>query len=390
VASQVRTVTGVVLALTASLVFVGSAAAGSLTWTSPEILDERSDVYLADAAFVGSDVAVAWTRFRDGATDIRIKSSGDGGVTFSRTTVLPDGRGAAVAICDGQVNVVFVRRLDGGRHAVEIAFGEVGQDDYMVKRVIGGPGQRSWPDVACAAGRIFVSWYERDGDPFRRRVANALVATHDFGDGADLGLDRTNYDGYYSPRGLRVAAGANTAYAVFSNGDGRLRVKRWSIGAAPNHPVTAHPAEIIANGTNACPAEFPVIGVDKEKVAVAWERNASMFTRVSTTEGESWKPIRDIDSFGCGGIVDGGVSAESIAVNGSEIVLELGSCGFGYCGNSLLRTNDAFRTYSWESLWDGRERWSQHHLVGYVTVDGHEVLADAYGNGRRIRFRLAQ
>jgi hypothetical protein len=114
-----------------------------------------------------------------------------------------------------------------------------------------------------------------------------------------------------------------------------------------------------------------------------------MLARVSADRAKTWGPVRDLFGVDCDAIADGGGAPDSIAAHGSRMVLEEGSCGFGFCSSGAIVTRDQFEHVSFVSLWDGRERDAQIHLVGYVTVDGRARLADAYSNGQRVRFRRA-
>jgi hypothetical protein len=378
-----------VVAMVAGLVFAADGFAASLAWTDPVMLDARSSVYVEDAAFSGSRAGVVWQHDRAGTSEILVRSSTDGGATFSPAAVFSDARQGAVAICGDELDVVFVHGVRAGRSAIRLAFGRVGDGTFRVQTVASVPGVKSAPDVACSDGRIFVSWYERSvlGGPNWRWFASALLSDHVFGTARYLRIDRTNYDGDYAPRGFQIAASGNTAYAVFGTASGELRLKRWTIGPAPGYRLTGHPIEVIGDGTNRCYSETPVIVADGATVAVAWTRNSGLFARVSSNRGTTWGPPRIVTHVGCRALVDGYQSATGIAARGSHMAIAVESCGFGYCTTGFYATRDLFAHASWTALWDGRENRFRVDAIGYLTASRQLWLADAYSGRGGVRFR---
>jgi hypothetical protein len=378
-----------VVATLAALLLAADALAVSLDWSNSVLLEARRNVYVQDAAFSGGNVGIVWQHDRARTSDIRVRSSANGGATFGPAAVFSDARQGAVAVCGDELDVVFVHGVHAGRSAIRLAVGRVGDDAFTVRTVSGAPGVKSAPDVACTDGRIFVSFYEHSvlGGPNWRWVTTALLADHVFGAPKYLGIDRTNYDGDYAPRGFQIAASGNTAYAVFGTASGELRLKRWTIGPAPGYGLTGHPVEVIAAGTTRCYSEAPVIAAEGATVAVAWTRNSGLVARVSSSRGATWGPRRIVTDVDCGAMVDGYQDATDITVHGSHMAIGVESCGFGYCTTGLYATRDLFAHASWAALWSGPENQFRVDAIGYLTVLGHSRLADAYSNRRSVRFR---
>ena len=93
------------------------------------------------------------------------------------------------------------------------------------------------PDIACTDDQLFVSWFEKEGSGDRLFVSHAERNGSPFVAPRDLGFDGETQ--FFS--GLVLAGVANTAYAAFRRTSGDLRFKSWTVGAGPNHPVTANP-----------------------------------------------------------------------------------------------------------------------------------------------------
>lgn len=178
-----------------------------------------------------------------------------------------------------------------------------------------------------------------------------------------------------------------SAYAVFARSDGKLRVKRWSIGAAPGFPVTPHPTQIIGSGTPTDSADEAVIFAAGDRVAVAWLRCDAILARVSDDGGQTWGPERTlVEHAACGG--DYIALPRSISISGDRIVMAyLAFSFFGGGITGLIKTRNDFATFRDEAI---AEVPHDEQLIGFVSAGGGTKLAAAFDRGDRIRYRRQQ
>jgi hypothetical protein len=379
-----RSAASVVVALLTALVMASSVAAASPSWTSAVNVRVADDAKLWDADFRGRKVAVTWQEPGSGSPKVGIRTSTNSGTTFGPVSTIAQARQSAVDICSrAELNAVYARKLGPRNWAVEHAVSSVAGGSFKIGFVSPGSGVQRFPDVACAGGRVFVSWFQRAGSGDRLKVAHARRSDGVFSAPIDLGLD----DETFFSRSLAVAGVQGTSYAVFARSNGDLRFKRWSIGAGPGFAVTPHATQVIGNGTAANAAGEAVIAAAGDKVAVAWFKCGGVFARVSNDRGQTWGPVRKvIDHAACFG--DFGTSPRSIAIRGNRIVITYLAFAIespGWVG--LIRTRNDFATFSDDMV---TNRAHDEHLVGYVTVGGATKLAAAFDRGDRIRFRRQQ
>jgi hypothetical protein len=380
-----RSVSSVVLGVLASLVLATNVAAAPPNWTAAKTIRSATDIQLGDADFMNQNVAIAWDE-PDHPRGVGIATSNNSGSTFG---VLPSfvfsrSREPAVDLCGGPgslLNMVVSHRNGPGNWVIEYTDFE-SFDSSFTTLVAPTDGLQHDADIACAGGRIFVSWFEEESGGNRLFLAHATRNGGDFSSPIDLGFDATDF-----PNGLAVAGANDMAYAVFSRTGGDLRFRSWSVGGAPNYPVSANPGLIIGPGTQNNPAFQPVIAAAGDKVAVAWMTCHAIFARVSNDMGQTWGPIRTlIEHAACDG--DFIAAPNSIAVRASRIAVEY--TAFGIVGDgdeNLIRTTNDFASFSDDQI-SSVGRFTD--FVGYVTVAGNVKLADVFQAGNNIRFRRQQ
>lgn len=376
-----RSASSVALALMATFVLASAVSAAPPNWTAPKDIRVKNNLELNDAAFSDMNVAISWQEPTSGPPRVGIRTSVDSGTSFGPTQFMAGGRESAVDICgESELDVVSAHKIGPGNWFIEHAVGSVDGTGFVTTPVAPTDGLQNNPDVACAGGRVFVSWFEKEGSGDRLFVAHARRTGGGFSSPIDLGLDDETF--YFS--GLAVAGMDDRGYAAFQRSDGDLRFKRWSVGAGPTFPVTSHPTQMIAPGNTNDPASYAVMDAEGSKVAVAWFRCNALYARVSNDRGKTWGPIRKLlDTASCDG--DFAASPNSIAIDGSKIVIAYSAAsafGGGWIG--LFRTNNDFASFSDDMI---TSNYHPEHLVGYVTVGSATVLAAAFERPGVIRFR---
>jgi hypothetical protein len=376
-----RSAASIALGVMTVLALAPAVAADSPDWKPRVNVRTAAGIQLTDADYSRRNVAITWQQPGSGAPKVGIRTSTDAGTGFGPVSTFTNARQSAVDICGGsELNAIYARKLGAGNWSIEHAVGSIDGDGFVRTLVAPGPGVQRHPDVACAGGRVFASWFQREGSGDRLWVAHARKSDGTFGAPINLGLDNETFFG----RSLAVAGVADTAYAVFARSSGDLRFKRWSIGPGPAFAVTPHATQLIGPGTASNSASEAVIAAAGDKVAVAWFKCGGIFARVSNDRGATWGPLRKVlDHVACDG--DFGASPRSIAIRGDRIAITY--LGFGIPNVSfvgLIRTKTDFSKFNDDVItFAGHDE----HLIGYVTVGGVTKLAAAFDNGDRIRFR---
>jgi hypothetical protein len=377
--------------LAASLLTV-VAAAGTATATDPNAINwgpattlrDANGVELQDADFSRRNVVVTWQEPGSGGPKVRIRRSVDSGSSFGPTISVTDARQASVDICGPSLLVAAWARMYGpGNWVIEEAF--IDNSTMSVGVVNISAGVQRFPDIACAGGRKFVTWYQKEGANDRLQVAHALRTGAAFSAPIDLGVDDGSFFG--RANSLAVAGVPGAAYVAFTRSDGQLRFKRWSIGSGPDFAVTPHAGHVIGSGIASNPAADTVIAADGDKVAVAWFKCNAIYARVSNDRGAHWGPVRKLLTHqACTG--DFGADPRSIAIHGGKIVVAYLAFGLGSPGwVGVIRTSNDFATHTDETI---AHTGQNEHLVGFVKAGGIYRLAGAFDSGDSVRFRRQQ
>jgi hypothetical protein len=294
--------------------------------------------------------------------------------------LFPQARQSAIEVCGSSVEAAYARK-SGTDWGIERARGDADGGGFTTHDVAVGAGMRRYPDIACAGGRVFVSWSERDGVGDQLFISHAVRSVGDFVAEQSLGVDDDTRVG----RSLAVAGVNDTAYAVFARSDGQLRLRRWLVGAGPSYPVSAPVTKIIGPGTPGNPAIGAHIAAAGNKVAVTWYRCQGVFARVSKDKGLTWGPVRKLVQGTCAG--DFGAGPTFIAMRGGAIVVTYGAAGLDSGWMGIIRTKSDFASFNDRHV---TSTYQSEHLVGYVTKASTVKLAAAFDTGDRVRFRRQQ
>jgi len=364
----------------AVLVLATNVLAAAPAWTAAQTIHAGDGVLLGDADFAGHNVFVGWDEPGDTYRRVGFEFSDDNGTDFSSSPLFPAARQPAVDLCDGfEPNAAYSERVGPHRWVIQHTLLD-SFDSSFTDQVGQSTGNQHDPDIACAGGRIFVSWFRKEGGGDRLFIAHAERDGSPFSAPIDLGFDGDTQ--YFS--GLVVAGVSDTAYVAFRRTSGDLRLKRWLVGAGPDYPVATSPSVIIGPGTPDEPAFQPVIAAAGNKVAVAWMTCNAVVARVSNDKGLTWGPIRTlVEHAACDG--DFIAAPNSINIRGEQIVVEYSAFGiFGDGEEYLIRTQSDFATFQDDLI---AEHGHLNHLVGFLRVAGATKLAAVFQRGENIRFR---
>jgi hypothetical protein len=387
---NVRRHTSMVAAGVAAVIALAGSAAASdpdaINWGPPTTVRQANGVELQDAAFSGHNVAISWQEPASAGPRVRIRTSVQSGSAFGSTVTFTTARQSAVDICgDSELHVAYTRRYGSSDWVIEHASGSIDNSGFAVGPISSLTGVARFPDVACAGGRVFVSWYQKDGGNDHLLIAHARRSDEVFSSPIDLGLDDGSFFG--RANSLAVAGVPGSAYVAFTRSDGQLRFKRWSIGSGPSFAVTPHAGHVIGSGITSNPAADAVIAAAGDKVAVAWFKCNAIYARVSNDRGAHWGPVRKLLAHqACTG--DFGADPRSIAIHGGEIVVVYLAFGLGSPGwVGVFRTSNDFATHTDETI---AHTGHNEHLVGFVKAGGIYRLAAAFDPGGSVRFRRQQ
>ena len=375
-----RSFASLALATVATLALVSGAVAAPPSWTAPIVIRNANNLVLNDADFSGRNVAIAWEE-PDSPSEVGIRTSTNRGSSFGPISWFGGSREAAVDICGGaELNAVMAHRIGPDNWFIEHAVGSIDGTGFLTTPVSPTDGNQNNPDVACAGGSVFVSWFENEGSGDRMFVAHARRTGGGFSMPFDLGFDEETFFG----SSLAVAGADNMAYGVFTRSGGDLRLRRWSVGDGPGFAVTALPGQVIGPGTPNNSANYAVIAAAGSKVAVSWMTCSAVVARVSNDHGQTWGPIRTlIEHAACGG--DFIAVQNSIAIRGDRIAVAYGAAGIVGDGEvGLIRTNNDFASFSDDMI---APKFHPGHLVGYLTVGGKVKLGAAFERPDVVRFR---
>lgn len=378
-----RPFTAAVLAVIASLLLVTPmAAGGEVRWEVHKRLRETNGVKLQDAAFRGSDVAVVW---QESDYESFIRTSVHAGRQFAdRQLVADSSRQAELDICADDLYVAYAREK-AQDWAIDVASRKIEGRRLRHARVSVGDDLRL-SDVACAGGRLFVSWVERTDGRFHLHVDHARRSTLQSGFGENL-RDLGPVSGLFGGLDEPVLAGVrNRAYIAWTardaSGPRHIVFNGWRIGGGPQYAVSNGPrTRRLGDGGH------PVIAARGDKVVVAWIgqdrfREPVLKIRVSNDRGTSFEQVTTVRRLGQG------VSPLNVAIKpgGSRVAVAFSAFFEGEPQFALfvdmLSSSDDFATYNQKFMAGG----TLNLLSGFLRAHGGVTLAAAEDRGNVIRF----
>jgi len=360
----------------AMAIFVGASPAAAVTWTRTTLANVTG-INLQDASFTGHDVAVAWQQ-PGPLTKVRL-SSNDGSSFTAAVTMPGHSRQASTDICGGDAYIAYARDYSDATHPnlwlIEIQVRSMSgayRGQTMAWPDATARGQN--PDVACAGGRLFVTWEQRVGSEWHVYVNQALRSAPDFSGATPVDLGQIGANA-----GEPAAAGATTrAYVAYPTPAGRIRIHRWGIESGPGYTVTNLGEQTLAGpGTNG----IPRLAATGTRVVAAWYRCGDARVRVSTDRGAVWGAGKTIFNGTCGSEFGG--EPLNVAIHGSRTVVSYHYFnGFSNQQDRMISTTNDFST------------WSDHHtytssgplLLGFVSPSGTTKLAGAIATGSILRY----
>ena len=375
-----RGVAAALICLAASLSLVTTTIAAP-SWTPAMDLRVKTNIELGDADFDGTDVSVVWQEPTSNGPRVGLRSSSDSGANFLDAHYYSFAREPAVDICPaGSLDIAYSQKTLPGQRNIFFSQTEIEQIGFSNVPVDLSTTKQHDPDVACAGGRVFVTWYNHQAGGDELFVAHSDRQAN-FDPPVDLGFD----DETVFFNSLAVAGVSDMAYVAYQTSDDDLHLMRFAVGGGPAHNVTNLGSRVIRSATNNQPASYAVIDAEGSKVAVSWFECSGIYARVSNDHGATWGPVRTLmDDFNsCES--DAAAAQNSIAIEGSRMAVTYGvASAFGGGEIRLIRTTNNFATFSDVAIVNN---FQPEHLVGYVSVGANARLAAAFQKADTVRFR---
>ena len=354
---------------------VAAAPVAAVSWVKTT-LTNAGGTALQDAAFQGHNAAVVW---QAPGPITKIRTSTNNGSSFGATHIVEPGRQtrqASTALCGSDLYVAFAQndslpatpnlwRIYVDRDTTAGVTHEVSAAD-QTQDTIG-----RFPDVACSATKLWVSWEQKVGGQWHVYVNWAARSAASFNSTPmDLGL-------LASDAGKPVIAGSgNNVYVAWSTPSGTIRIHRWNDASG----VTDLGERQLATGNpSGGGAGVPRIDASGGKVAVTWFDCGDMRARVSNDRGATWGSTRTLFTGACGSEFGG--LPNSIAISGSRVLVAFDLFATRQTQHMVSTTND-FGSFTDHLAYAA----SDLLLLGFVHPSGATKVAGAVDEGTRVRF----
>jgi hypothetical protein len=294
-----------VLALLATLMVAPVVSAGE---SAPITLASASDGRTLKLGDVASDDDLVGVVYQEKNRSY-LRWSENYGQSFESKVALRKGKRATeprVAVCDDLIFAVSIwQTAVGSNIGVDyrnVVTGDKGKFSF-------GPGYLA--DIACYGEVVAVTWVQDDhawlavhegpcSNPCSPAVKRDL-GTGDFDNPPRITSDSDGFTATWITTGLAV------------------QHFRYSAGGAGGFNIVAGPVLTLMAGKD---VRVPVIAGLGERVVVAYRRNGQTHLRISDDLGSSFGPRIIVSKF-CRNCPEGGSQPDSVAVRGSDILVEV-------------------------------------------------------------------
>lgn len=358
-------------------ILVAAAPVAAVTWVKTTLAN-ASGAALQDAALQGNNVAVVW---QTPGPITRLRTSTNNGLSFGPARIVRPGRQtrqASTALCGSDLYVAFAQNysqpatpnlwliyVDSDTTAgVNQAYSAA----YQTQDAIG-----RYPDVACTATKLWVSWEQKVGSQWHVFVNWAARSFASF-DSAPMDLGPLGSDAGTPV----IAAAGNSVYVAWSTPSGTIRIHRWNDASMVSDLGERQLGTGNPSGGGAGVPRIDTIG---GKVAVVWYDCGDIRARVSTDHGASWGSTRTLFTGACGSEFGGLPS--SVAIGGSKILVAYDRfAGFGHQSQRMISTTNGFGSFTDRPAYGT----SDLLLLGFVHPSGGTRIGGAVDEGTRLRF----
>ena len=364
-----RAAFAVPLAVFAAVSLAGSALAGwSPTHTLRELPPEH-DLQPEDLSANGMEVVAGWREepVDSNFTELRVRESRDAGTTFGmseRITADPTRKARDLSLDSGGGShwAAWTEKrptaANQQRERVFMAGKPYGTGIWDPVPVSRNADIARFPTIAHTTGRLFVSYQARVSGAWRVMIQHARTDEGIFGAMIDMG------SAPFGRGAPHLDATDSRVHLAWS--DGNIRLRRATLGGAPDYPVAWLPTQDLGAG------QWPVVVAGGSGVAVFFYRDGDTYVRVSQDHGATFAAARRL--------LDGDPSVfvyipTDAAISGARIVLsaEGGGDAFGQ-QHRLTSTNGGL---SWTAQMVNDAYADERHVA--FTVEGSApTLAEAF------------
>lgn len=236
-------------------------------------------------------------------------------------------RQSQATVCADQAAMVYAASDDEGASWVVATYAVPYDGSSGATRDWTTAGVARYPDVACVRDHELVAaWFERDGSGWDVRLRTREPQS------AGASPQSFNLGRGTPGRRLAVATSSNRVYVAWFDGR-KLKVRRFAIGAAPNHTLTSLGTSTIARLSR---GSHPELGADGSRVVLAYMDRNDLKVRRSTNRGVSFGGARTLRDRPSASKV--GAAPTTVAVDGARVAIgatEIGAAeligkGYGY------------------------------------------------------------
>ena len=316
-------------AIPVGLVAVAIAAAPGLAFqpSVPLPLDGVIDhPHATDLGARGHDVAVSLDATVAGDQVTDLAWSTDGGATFDDEIVF--GKDAAresqAIVCHDAAVMAFANHIAAdGIWRIETFHADL-SDTIKGDHWWTTTGVSRRPDVACVKDtEEVVVWFQKHGSSYEVHLGASKPGDDPHPQEFNLGTGSVS-------RGLAVASSSTRVFVAWFQGND-LRLRRYSIGSAPNYSLHALGTSTIATLKY---GNTPKLGADSDRLILAYMDRADLKVRRSTDQGVSFGSARTLinEPFPS----EAGAAPTTVGVQGSQIAIgamevsETSGRGIGY------------------------------------------------------------